>query len=117
MNNLTQHISQISNYKIEQKTLFRNNKSSLINEQNAIFNKIEKNLNFQYANNLSNLVHFQLSAKTPIQRWYPYREGYSIKLVDTFIENLRIKGNIFDPFAGSGTTLLSARHKNLQSFG
>ncbi len=120
MNNLTQQISQISNYKIErfeEKTLFQNNKSSLITEQKIIFNNIEKNLNFEYANNLSNLVHFQLSAQTPIQRWYPYREGYSIKLVDTFLKHLKIKGNVFDPFAGSGTTLLSARHKNLQSFG
>ena len=44
-------------------------------------------------------------------------EGYSIKLVNSFIKELKISGNVFDPFSGSGTTLLSARNNNLDSFG
>ena len=64
-----------------------------------------------------NQVHFQFAYQTPVQRWFPYREGYSIKLVNAFINELNIKGNIFDPFSGSGTTLLASRMADLNSFG
>jgi len=93
------------------------NKEHPLKEQQFVLNKIENKLSFEKALNLSDLVHFQLSSITPIQRWYPYREGFSIKLVDTFIKELCVKGNVFDPFVGSGTTLLSSRNHNLQSFG
>ena len=62
-------------------------------------------------------VHFQNAYQTPVQRWFPYREGYSTKLVNAFIKELKITGNVFDPFSGSGTTLLAARTNNLNSFG
>ncbi len=63
------------------------------------------------------LVHFQDAYKTPVQRWYPYREGYSIELVTSFIEKLGISGAVLDPFSGSGTTLLAARQAGLDSVG
>lgn len=78
---------------------------------------LEKKFNLFKATSFGNLVHFQNSSKIPIQRWFPYREGYSIKLVDTFIKEFKITKNVFDPFCGSGTTLLSARLNNLQSYG
>lgn len=53
----------------------------------------------------------------PVQRWFGYREGYSVDLVKAFIRELNITRNILDPFSGSGTTLLAARNANLQSFG
>lgn len=86
-------------------------------EQLKIFTKLENKFTHSRATSLGNLVHFQNSKNTPVQRWFPYREGYSIKLVDTFIKELNIKKNLFDPFCGSGTTLLSSRFNNLNSFG
>ena len=63
------------------------------------------------------MVHFQNASKTPVQRWYPYREGYSTELVTSFIEKLGISGAVLDPFSGSGTTLLAARQSGLDSVG
>ncbi len=86
-------------------------------KQLSVFKLLEKNLSFTTASSFANQVHFGQAHLTPIQRWFPYREGYSTRLVSAFLEELDISGNVFDPFAGSGTTLLSARHNNLQSFG
>ena len=98
-------------------SLFEKRISKIQSEQLNIFRDIERELLYFNANSFSNQVHFQFAFQTPVQRWFPYREGYSIKLVNSFIQELGIKGNVFDPFSGSGTTLLSARHKGLQSFG
>jgi DNA modification methylase len=86
-------------------------------EQLSVFKSLEKNIPFCDANSFCNQVHFQQANKIPVQRWFPYREGYSTKLVNAFLNDLKITGNVFDPFMGSGTTLLSSRNKNLQSFG
>lgn len=86
-------------------------------EQIKIFNKLERSLPFYNGESFRNQVHFQFAYQTPVQRWFPYREGYSIKLVNAFIKELKIKGNVFDPFSGSGTTLLASRMADLNSFG
>lgn len=86
-------------------------------EQLKIFNKLEQSLQFYNGESFRNQVHFQLANQTPVQRWFPYREGYSLKLVNAFIKELKIKGNTFDPFSGSGTTLLASRIADLNSFG
>jgi len=102
----------------EKSVLFKNN---LLNEkqksQLSIFYSLENNINYCKATKFKNLVHFQHSSNIPLQRWFPYREGYSTELVTTFLQELNIRGNVFDPFAGSGTTLISARNANLQSYG
>lgn len=88
-----------------------------IRRQQEIFINIEEGLNFIQSDELGKYVHFQDSSNMPIQRWFPYREGYSVELVDKFIKKLDIKGLVFDPFSGSGTTLLASRLNNLQSIG
>jgi len=101
-------------------SLFNDNiflEKNLLKQQLSIFSKLESNLTFTSARSFQNQVHFQQANLTPIQRWFPYREGYSVKLVTAFLNELNISNNVFDPFSGSGTTLLAARHKNLQSFG
>lgn len=86
-------------------------------EQVRIFKKLENGLPLSNGSSFNNQVHFQYAYQIPVQRWFPYREGYSIKLVNAFIKELNISRNIFDPFAGSGTTLLASRTNDLNSFG
>jgi len=85
--------------------------------QLKIFQGLERYLPFFEARTFRDHVHFQYTSEIPVQRWYPYREGYSVRLVDAFLKELGITGNTFDPFAGSGTTLLASRIRNLMSFG
>lgn len=96
---------------------YKNKLSTIQIEQLNIFKSLEKNILFLDGSNLSGLVHFQNAFQTPIQRWYPYREGYSTDLVNYFIKELNISGTVFDPFVGSGTTLLSAKLNNLNAIG
>ena len=86
-------------------------------QQLKVFNELEIGLPLFNGSSFSNQVHFQDAYQTPVQRWFPYREGYSTRLVNAFIKELRINGNVFDPFSGSGTTLLASRANKLNSFG
>lgn len=54
-------------------------------------------------------VTFVKSKDIPFQRWYPYIEGYSPEFVKSLIKNYGISDTlIYEPFAGTGTTLLAA---------
>lgn len=54
-------------------------------------------------------VTFKNSKVIPFNRWYPYIEGYSPDFVKSLIKKYSIKqGIIYDPFAGTGTTLFAA---------
>lgn len=97
--------------------LFEKSISSVQIEQLAVFKSLEINAPIINADSFSSQVHFQNAYQTPVQRWFPYREGYSTRLVNAFLKELKITGNVFDPFSGSGTTLLAARTNNLNSFG
>lgn len=58
---------------------------------------------------------FVLNKIEPIHRWYAYIEGYSSKLVEDELDLLsgRSIATIYDPFAGTGTTLLSASMRGI----
>ena len=85
--------------------------------QRAILAQMESKLPTSMAPSYERLVHFQDAYTTSVQRWYPYREGYSTELVTAFIKQLNITGTVLDPFSGSGTTLLAARQAGLNSVG
>ncbi|MCS7122839.1 MAG: site-specific DNA-methyltransferase, partial [Candidatus Micrarchaeota archaeon] len=56
----------------------------------------------------------------PVYGWYPYKEGFSWRLVDRCLELASRKidvGSIGDPFMGSGTTLLRAKELGFRSYG
>lgn len=58
---------------------------------------------------LSSDVTFRNSKDIPFQRWYPYIEGYSPGFVKKLIENYVSKNCIiYEPFAGTGTTLFAS---------
>lgn len=61
-------------------------------------------------------VTFIKSKETPFQRWYPYIEGYSTEFVTSLIDNFNIETSlIYEPFAGTGTTLFAADQKGLST--
>lgn len=64
------------------------------------------------------LVSFQANKQLPFYGWFAYKEGFSSEMVKIFIQDYtKNSGRILDPFAGSGTTLFSAREMGFHSFG
>lgn len=59
--------------------------------------------------------NFELNKSIAIHRWFEYLEGYSNTLVDNELEKLGWQENtsLFDPFGGSGTSLISASSKKI----
>lgn len=59
--------------------------------------------------------------KSPIHNWYKFTAGFSHKFVDEIIalEKLKTKkgSQIFDPFAGCGTTLVSSQKAGISAVG
>ncbi|MCD8297874.1 MAG: hypothetical protein LUC88_09915 [Prevotella sp.] len=54
-------------------------------------------------------VTFKSSKLIPFNRWYPYIEGYSPEFVKTLIKKyISKKCKIYDPFAGTGTTIFAS---------
>lgn len=54
-------------------------------------------------------VTFKNSKSIPFQRWYPYAEGYSPNFVTSIISKyINNNGVIYEPFAGTGTTIFAA---------
>ncbi|MBI2478242.1 MAG: DNA modification methylase, partial [Planctomycetia bacterium] len=58
--------------------------------------------------------------RLPVHRWYRYSAGFSAGWAERLIAE-RASGNqkirVFDPFAGSGTTLLAAQDAGVESYG
>ena len=52
-------------------------------------------------------VSFGDSKTEPKYRWFKFREAFSPHLVQSNLATLSDKGRVFDPFAGSGTTLFA----------
>ena len=88
-------------------------------EQDAALNKIahlDDCLKNKFASRMSvqpalnrQLVSFQANKTRPVYRWYKYKEAFSAALVEHLLREYDIReGSIFDPFAGSGTTLFAA---------
>ncbi len=59
---------------------------------------------------------FKEADKLPIHRWFHYKEGFSPQLVHKLIDE-GFGGPLLDPFMGSGTTLLAADEKCIESYG
>lgn len=64
------------------------------------------------------LVSFQANKKIPVYNWFNFKEGFSSRMVQLFIKDYpKKRGRVLDPFAGSCTTLLSARELGFDSVG
>lgn len=62
---------------------------------------------------------FKDSMKAPVFRWFRYPAGYSYKFVFESFDLFHIKTGdwVYDPFSGTGTTLLAARQKGINGYG
>lgn len=68
---------------------------------------------------LGDLGTFKDSRKAPIHRWFKYPAGYSYKFVDALIQYFGVSkgGWIYDPFSGTGTTIMVAKQQGLNGYG
>ncbi|TDM18031.1 DNA methyltransferase [Macrococcoides canis] len=87
------------------------------------YKKLEGDFKVIYPNNenatYTSLLNYSDEKKTERQRWYRYKEGYSIQLMKKILKdyNKNPKGVIMDPFLGSGTTVIAANELGLKGIG
>lgn len=76
-------------------------------------------MNFSEAPELKELVTYIPNKIEPIHSWYYFKEGFSKKLVDVFIDRFQLNENslVLDSFSGSGTTLLACKQRGIKSIG
>ncbi|MHB1688983.1 MAG: DNA methyltransferase, partial [Ignavibacteriaceae bacterium] len=87
------------------------------NERAKLYCKFKDIIETDYKLNRT-IVSFQANKKEPYYRWFKYKEGFSKKLIEYFIDKYHpATGHILDPFAGSGATLFAAREKGWQTTG
>ncbi len=65
------------------------------------------------------LVSFQANKTETLHSWIKYREGFSAQLVELLLVEFGISpgDSVLDPFAGSGTTLLTAQMLGIDAVG
>ena len=88
----------------------------------TMYENLEKKFNVVYPINnatYTSLLNYSSNLNSPFQRWYRYKEGFSVELVKNLIEKYcnEKNGIILDPFLGSGTTVLASNYLNHPSIG
>lgn len=93
--------------------------------ENNVVQKVYSNLakelsvRIKPVHSLDWLVNFRDNTTMPVHRWYYFKEGYSHQLVKKLLTEFGVKAGsyVLDPFAGSGTTPLTAQWEGMDPIG
>lgn len=88
--------------------------AQFINKQKEIIRRLD-DVDYISRPEFASFVNSSQSKNAPIHRWFKYREGYSPSLLHAFFDDT--EKLVLDPFCGSGTTLVCAKQKGLNSVG
>lgn len=79
-----------------------------------IYKEIEKDIDVKNDYFYGNLVNPADNNENPIHNWFRFKEAFSNNLLNNIVYDIGLSGDIkiFDPFCGSGTTLLSGMLNN-----
>ena len=81
------------------------------------YKKLDNEFHLKWDKSFEKLVNFSQTSDLPIHNWFYYQEGFSPLLVKKILDKLSIKKGLvlFDPFSGSGTTLLIGKELGLKT--
>lgn len=65
------------------------------------------------------ILNYSTEKDNPFQRWYRYKEGFSIQFIEKVVEEYGYEGmtTLMDPFSGSGTTIIAANRMGYEGIG
>lgn len=87
----------------------------MVNKNLVLIKELDREIELLNEDSFKDKVNYSPLSQFPIHRWFKYREGYSIELINSLI-NKKDK-IILDPFCGCGSTLLSAKINNKDAYG
>src|SRR5713101_2672336 len=66
-----------------------------------------------------NSTTFVDNMRLPVHRWFRFSAGFSATWAESLVKDALAQGStrVFDPFVGSGTTLLAAENAGAESIG
>src|ERR1700677_4898521 len=87
--------------------------------QPSLFPSAELEASLESKDEAASSSTFANNMSLPVHRWFRYSAGFSARWVEKVIEEVDLIGpiHVFDPFAGSATTLLAAQKCGVESWG